>query len=454
MHPLNKTGKKWPWTDRFIAYVQYFDIIAKDITQLPILKHAKQAFYGLYEKYSTVEATYKVIGSLPPREGHCVTMMDKFVSIGLQGKVINKRHDTAVHSRRLGFFLNLIFASFTKEFTNIGPKSLIAPLSSIPGVAHQSMSYSTLSRSESVELCDRENKRWRWNLPLLDAPIVTQPDSLVEPSNALNNQQSLSSKQQVALFFNWIATPSMASSTGYSHKSDLVLIDNNAFSHDEITWLSPKVIAEYTKETFQPASQISKTIDTKVYLILSNLPTFNIHSDAQHFLFIIVALIFGCWASIGFDLTVEIHPPSVNKQRHFAHEITLSAKAINDEQDPTKEPSIPDLAPVIRKICVNDVYYDIISIIFSNTGFVGRGTVCVYYVIKDHWVRDLDQEGGIHDPEMIHEARMVELVKDINGVPTLHKAWVVKVKKGVSDSTALYHEEKYRGKMPSQSTHV
>lgn len=44
MHPLNKTGKKWPWTDRFIAYVQYFDIIAKDITQLPILKHAKQAF--------------------------------------------------------------------------------------------------------------------------------------------------------------------------------------------------------------------------------------------------------------------------------------------------------------------------------------------------------------------------------------------------------------------------
>ncbi|KAF8425727.1 hypothetical protein L210DRAFT_3421137 [Boletus edulis BED1] len=43
MRPLGKTGEKWPWTDRFIAYVQRFDIGAEDVTQLPILKRAKRA---------------------------------------------------------------------------------------------------------------------------------------------------------------------------------------------------------------------------------------------------------------------------------------------------------------------------------------------------------------------------------------------------------------------------
>ncbi|KAF8425394.1 hypothetical protein L210DRAFT_3653181 [Boletus edulis BED1] len=43
MRPLGKTGEKWPWTNRFIAYVQRFDIGAEDVTQLPILKRAKRA---------------------------------------------------------------------------------------------------------------------------------------------------------------------------------------------------------------------------------------------------------------------------------------------------------------------------------------------------------------------------------------------------------------------------
>ena len=43
MRPLGKTGQKWSWTDRFITYVQRFDFVNKDATQLHILKHAKRA---------------------------------------------------------------------------------------------------------------------------------------------------------------------------------------------------------------------------------------------------------------------------------------------------------------------------------------------------------------------------------------------------------------------------
>ncbi|KAF8432136.1 hypothetical protein L210DRAFT_3650633 [Boletus edulis BED1] len=486
-------------------------------------------------KYSTVDVTYKTISSLPPpREGQGIATMDKFVSIELQGKVVNERRDTAA-GRSLGFFLDLIFASFTKEFTDVALESLIVPLSSIPSAACRSMSsksHNNRSGSESIELYDRENKRWRWNLPLIDSPSAIQTGS--ESSDIPSNLQSLSSKQQVALFFNcitdavtasranlkagkfftkglhrrqWLANwskTSLPGSTGYFRKPDLVLVDNDAMSHDEITWLSPKVIAEYTKETFQPASWIGKTMDTKAYLVLVDQPwqrfilglsiancdlrvhfydhsggaispAFNIHADAQHFFFIIAALAFGCRASIGFDLTVEIHPPPLKGRRRSAREIASSAKETDDDPDPTEEqtastPSYPkyfpppsspnpDLPPVIGKIRVGDIYYEIIDILFSSTGFIGRGTICylaryegVYYVIKDHWVRDLDQD-GICDLMMIHEARMMEYVKDIDGVPKLHGAWVVEAEEGVPDSTSRYREEKYR-KMQSPRTHV
>ncbi|KAN0088581.1 hypothetical protein V8E55_005638 [Tylopilus felleus] len=49
---------------------------------------------------------------------------------------------------------------------------------------------------------------------------------------------------------------------------------------------------------------------------------------------------------------------------------------------------------------------------------------------------------------------MMDYVKDIDGVPKLHKAWVVEVEDGVPDTTARYREEKYRGKMQSPRTHV
>ncbi|KAG9308376.1 hypothetical protein JVU11DRAFT_11964 [Chiua virens] len=36
-------GTKWSWNDHFLVYIQCFDIIAKDTTQLHVLKCAKCA---------------------------------------------------------------------------------------------------------------------------------------------------------------------------------------------------------------------------------------------------------------------------------------------------------------------------------------------------------------------------------------------------------------------------
>ena len=86
-------------------------------------------------KFSTIDATYKLVGSLPPpREGRSITTMDKFISMELQGKIIKEHHDitaTARRSRSLSFFLDLIFATFNKDFTDLTPESLIVPLSTI-----------------------------------------------------------------------------------------------------------------------------------------------------------------------------------------------------------------------------------------------------------------------------------------------------------------------------------
>ncbi|KAI6138406.1 hypothetical protein BKA82DRAFT_4366524 [Pisolithus tinctorius] len=43
MRPFGKGGVRWSWTDRFLVYVQRFDIAAEDATHLRILRRAKRA---------------------------------------------------------------------------------------------------------------------------------------------------------------------------------------------------------------------------------------------------------------------------------------------------------------------------------------------------------------------------------------------------------------------------
>ena len=134
-----------------------------------------------------------------------------------------------------------------------------------------------------VPLYDSQKKRWNW----------------VFLSGNSTSGGGLSNEAQIALFLNTIATTvanstktdrttlsphqrhiwmadwssqCMAGSTGYNQKPDLVLVSNMIMLRDEITWLSPKVIGEYSKESFQPASHIGRTMDMKAYLVMVDQP--------------------------------------------------------------------------------------------------------------------------------------------------------------------------------------
>ena len=128
----------------------------------------------------------------------------------------------------------------------------------------------------------------------------------------------------------------MPGSIGYTRKPDLAPIDKGTISHDEITcqWLSPKVIAEYTKETFQPASRLGKTMDTKAYLVLVDQP----------------------WRRFVLGLSIANGELRVHLYDH-------SGVAISG-QEPAS----------IGKIWVDDVYYDVIDILFSSTAGAGAVT--------------------------------------------------------------------------------
>ena len=136
----------------------------------------------------------------------------------------------------------------------------------------------------------------------------------------------------------------LTGSTGYNQKPDLVLVSNSIALHDKVTWLSPKVIRGYSKESFQLASLMGKMMDTKAYLVMvdqpwgrfvlglslmneelwvhfydhsggSISPPFNIHTKLDSFLYILNVLVFGIQSCISFDMTIRISPPLINSCR-------------------------------------------------------------------------------------------------------------------------------------------
>jgi hypothetical protein len=118
--------------------------------------------------------------------------------------------------------------------------------------------------------------------------------------------------------------------------SYLVLADNSALVVNEITWWSPRVLAEYTKESFQPMKHLVKTMHTKVYhtffkqpwrqfvlglAICSGIehclhfydhsggaisPLFNIHTYPSCLIYIICAIMFSSCGCIRFDVSMTI----------------------------------------------------------------------------------------------------------------------------------------------------
>jgi len=112
--------------------------------------------------------------------------------------------------------------------------------------------------------------------------------------------------------------------------------------------------------------------------------------------------------------------------------------------------------PPIGKIKVNENWYDILKIIFSGHGLVGRGTVCYLtrrdnqeYIIKDHWVL-----GSAEDSEVLNEVTMLKKMEGVPGVPVLVDYCQVKLLSGDIDNTKKYRYKELQSTRNTWRTHV
>ena len=184
---------------------------------------------------------------------------------------------------------------------------------------------------------------WEWSFEWSPNHIFLNIIATTVANSTKTDHTTLSPHKWRIWMADW-SSQCMAGSTGYNWKPDLVLVSNMITSCNEITWLSLKVIGEYSKESFQLVSHIRRTINTKAYLVMVDQPwrqfvlglslaneelwvhfydhssglislPFNIHAEPDSFLYVISGLVFGICSCISFDMTIEISPPPINSCR-------------------------------------------------------------------------------------------------------------------------------------------
>ncbi|KAG1890837.1 hypothetical protein F4604DRAFT_1949197 [Suillus subluteus] len=298
-----------------------------------------------------------------------------------------------------------------------------------------------------------------------------------------------------------------------SRKPNIIMAEDPANSE----WAHIKVVAELTTSRFKLSGRLAKTLDTKAYLILryqpwrrfalmlsiSNncrelrvhvydhsgstiSPHFHIESQKDLFLYIFSAIVFGKDECIGFDPTMiirelKIPPPSnhLSPLSPLSSFSSLSSEEARHDvktasgQLPTKDP-LPTIAGTtptllvetcdspsqepLGNIHVNDNKYDILKVIFSSTGLIGRGTVCYRarrasdgqeFVIKDHWVL-----GDVDDADVLNEIAMMKAMEGIPGVPKLEEYCKVALSSGEVDNTRRYRCSQLASSKGTWRTHV
>ena len=136
---------------------------------------------------------------------------------------------------------------------------------------------------------------------------------------------------------------------------------------------------------------------------------------------------------------------------HFNH-----ADIVPDTPDTLLADSAPDypgflnIPGPIGEIWICDVVYEIMEILFSSSGFLGRGTVIYLarregkmYIIKDHWVENPMQE-----------VTMMKIMQGTPGMPNLVNHWVVEIPPGRPDVTSWYHSDVDQAFMKGVRTHA
>ncbi|KAG2080125.1 uncharacterized protein F5147DRAFT_784509 [Suillus discolor] len=121
-------------------------------------------------------------------------------------------------------------------------------------------------------------------------------------------------------------------------------------------------------------------------------------------------------SDLGIDLDVEMGSD-------LEESLPIDPPQLEIPQDPL----CATYSTLISRIIVNDHAYDILELIFSSQGLVGRGTVCYLarrddkeYIIKDHWVL-----GG--KDVVLNEVKMLREMQGVCGVPELVEYWLVEI---------------------------
>ena len=307
----------------------------------------------------------------------------------------------------------------------------------------------------------------------------------------------------------WSSRPIPGSSGGYQQKPDLILVNEATTTFNEVTWQSPKVIGEYTKESFQPAKHLGKTMDLKAYLVFLEQPwrwfvlglsicsaeelhvhfynccgstvslPFSIHKEPLSFVYILSAISFGCHSGIGFDTTMQIQPLPAQIHSLFSDSEALHQTSpaetsstplllpepllstsptqlptslptvSSDDAQPTPTPLQNSCLP-IGKMQVGEDWYELIKILFLSPGFLGRGTVC-YLAWKDGVYYIIKDYWVLASTpwDLLNEVNMMTKLMHINGIPKLHAYWFVP-HDNEDDSTARYRAPRWQKNMKSQ----
>jgi hypothetical protein len=293
----------------------------------------------------------------------------------------------------------------------------------------------------------------------------------------------------------------------------------------ELQWSNILVVAELTSSQYSPAERAGKTLDTKAWLIFREQPwrrfvlclsfcneyrelrvhvydhsggivtqLVNIHQEPDKFRYIMACIVYGTRDCIGFDSTMSINPTQSRsaalwdrnvknlsrrkktvKNRSDSHvqlephsmdpyiKYLSPSSATEPPQTETESP-LPSSSPndnVIGKMKVNEHEYDLLRVLFSGQGLVGRGTVCYLarrdgeeYIIKDHWVKSYGERTQESMDIVMNEVDMLEAMKDVPGVPKLVEFWLVEVTPNQPDDTQIYRQKIHNSTMGMYRTHV
>ncbi|KAG1843264.1 hypothetical protein DFJ58DRAFT_844372 [Suillus subalutaceus] len=122
--------------------------------------------------------------------------------------------------------------------------------------------------------------------------------------------------------------------------------------------------------------------------------------------------------------------------------------------DIPQDPLRTTFSDPIGRIIVNNHAYDILEVIFSSQGLVGRGTVCYLarrddeeYIIKDHWVLG-SKDAVLNEVEMLWE------MQGVHGVPELVEYWLVEIAPNEVDETMNYRYKVFGSIKGTSHTHV